>query len=71
MLTRVGELTFQMPHVRSGNFDPSAQDGGTRTAPTSEGRIQGGLRVQIGSSNGFMGSSFEHGCKWECTGVTV
>jgi len=31
MLTRVGELTFQVPQVRSGGFDPSAQDGGTRT----------------------------------------
>jgi putative transposase len=31
MLTRVGELTFQVPQVRSGDFYPSAQDGGTRT----------------------------------------
>ena len=31
MLTRVGELTFQVPQVRSGAFYPSAQDGGTRT----------------------------------------
>jgi transposase-like protein len=27
----VGELTFQVPQVRSGDFYPSAQDGGTRT----------------------------------------
>jgi putative transposase len=31
MLTRVGELTFQVPQVRSGDFYPSAQDGGART----------------------------------------
>jgi len=31
MLTRVGEVTFQVPQVRSGDFYPSAQDGGART----------------------------------------
>jgi transposase-like protein len=31
MLTRLGEVTFQVPQVRFGDFYPSAQDGGTRT----------------------------------------
>jgi hypothetical protein len=31
MLTRLGEVTFQVLQVRSGDFYPSAQDGGTRT----------------------------------------
>ena len=31
MLTRVGELTFEVPQVRSGDFYPSALEKGTRT----------------------------------------
>lgn len=31
MLTRLGELTFQVPQVRSGDFYPSALEKGTRT----------------------------------------
>lgn len=31
MLTRVGEVTFQVPQVRSGDFYPSALEKGTRT----------------------------------------
>lgn len=31
MLTRVGELTFQVPQMRSGNFYPCALEKGTRT----------------------------------------
>jgi transposase-like protein len=31
LLTRVGELTFQVPQVRSGDFYPSALEKGTRT----------------------------------------
>jgi transposase-like protein len=31
MLTRLGEVTFQVPQVRSGDFYPSALEKGTRT----------------------------------------
>ena len=31
LLTQHGELTFQVPHVRSGNFSPSVLEKGTRT----------------------------------------